>query len=80
MRTTRPEIVFDAFNKEHRKLYTTYRKDKSWGNIPVRFIIPGTFGVTIGHIERDLLDFYTQKEFQKETVNGNSTSISTKKK
>jgi hypothetical protein len=76
----RPEIVFDAFNKEHRKLYTAYRKDMSWGNIPVRFITPGQFGVTIGHIERNLLDFYTHKEFQKEIVNGNSTSVRIKKK
>lgn len=67
----RPEIVFDAFNKEHRKLYTAYQKDMSWGNIPVRFITPGQVGVTIGHIERNLLDFYTHKEFQKEIVNGN---------
>jgi hypothetical protein len=76
----RPEIVFDAFNKEHRKLYTAYRKDMSWGNIPVRFITPGQFGVTIGHIERNLLDFYTHKEFQKEIVNGNRPSIRIKKK
>ena len=76
----RPEIVFDAFNKEHRKLYTAYRKDMSWGNIPVRFITPGQFGVTIGHIERNLLDFYTHKEFQKEIVNGNSLSIRIKMK
>jgi len=61
----RPEVNFDATNKLHRQAYRQYLKDKSWGKLPFRFITSGTYGITLGHIERMLLDYYASKEFDR---------------
>lgn len=62
MRSKREAILFDANNKEHRALYKKFLDDRSWGKLPVVFETKG-FGITLGHIERQLLDYYTSKEF-----------------
>jgi len=58
----KPEVIFDATNKEHRKAYRKFLKEKSWGHLPFVFKAPH-FGITLGYIERSLLQFYSGKEF-----------------
>lgn len=63
MLTARNEVLFDATNKKHRKAYDRYlRNNNSWIGSEYRFRAPH-FGVTIGYIERKLLEYYTNKEF-----------------
>lgn len=62
-RAGRPEILFDPANKQHREWYKQFLEDRSWGKLPIRFASKG-YGITLGHIERALLDYYTDKEFK----------------
>ncbi len=58
-------MAFDAHNKEHRKHYYTFRQTHSWGKCPVRFIVPDESGWDlISMIQRQLLEFYVDREFK----------------
>jgi hypothetical protein len=62
---SRPLVAFDAHNKEHRKHYYTFRQTHSWGKCPVRFIVPDESGWDlISMIQRQLLEFYVDREFK----------------
>jgi len=56
-------IIFDAANKEHRTDYFNYLQTKSWRNSKNRYKAP-TMSVTIGYIERTLLEHYSKEEFK----------------
>lgn len=60
----RDEVLFDPNNKKHREYYKKFLDDRSWGKLPIRFASKG-YGITLGHIERSLLDYYTKKEFER---------------
>jgi hypothetical protein len=60
----RPTVEFNPANKAHRELYAQYKRDQSWGKIPVRFTVGGTYGITLGHIETRLIEYYIEKEFK----------------
>ena len=60
----RPIVEFDATKVEHRKYYADFVKRKSWGHIPVRFAVRGSRTDLVTQIERDLVDYYTYKEFK----------------
>ena len=63
----RPLVAFDPTNKEHRRWFSEYQKNRSWGRCPVRFIVPDDAGMDLpGMIMRQLLDYYVGKEFYKE--------------
>lgn len=63
----RPLVAFDAKNKEHRRFYFEFVKSHSWGHCPVRFIVPDESGWDlISMIQRQLLEFYVHKEFDRE--------------
>ena len=57
-------IEFDAANAEHRKHYADFVKFKSWGHCPIRFAVRASRTDLITQIERDLVDYYTYKEFK----------------
>ena len=61
---SRTIIEFDAKKSEHRKYYADFVKRKSWGCIPVRFAVRGSRTDLVTQIERDLVDYYTFKEFK----------------
>jgi hypothetical protein len=66
--SAKSEVVFDAYNKHHRNAYDQYlRNNRSWAKVNFRFRAPH-FGITIGYIERRLLEYYTDKEFGKKHV------------
>lgn len=59
----RPFVVFDPDNKEHRRYYYEYVETSSWGNCPVRFVVPDDHGDLITMIQRSLIAYYVSKEF-----------------
>ena len=61
---SRPTIEFDAKDSQHRKHYAEFVKKKSWGYCPVRFAVRGSRTDLITQIERDMVDYYTLKEFK----------------
>ena len=59
----RPLVAFDPTNKEHRRWFSEYQKNRSWGRCPVRFIVPDDAGMDLpGMIMRQLLDYYVGKD------------------
>jgi hypothetical protein len=59
----RPWVLFDAANKDHRASYHNFQVTGSWGACPWRFVVPDDRGDLITVIHRNLLEYYTQKEF-----------------
>jgi hypothetical protein len=62
----RPLVAFDVANKEHRRLYNQFKRTRSWGDCPCRFVVPNTdqFNL-ITSIEYLLLKYYMDREFGK---------------
>ena len=59
----RPWVVFDAKNKEHRQWFAEFNKSAKWGTCPVRFVVDDDHGDLITQIQRNLIQFYVDKEF-----------------
>jgi len=65
----RPLVQFDAHNKEHRALYYGFTQKNGWGHSPYRFICPeGSQFDLISMIQRQMMDYYLQREFKDGTV------------
>jgi hypothetical protein len=60
----RPVVLFDATNKKHREFFSNYLSTGSWGNCPYRFVVQDDYGNLIGHIQRELLEYYMGREFK----------------
>ncbi len=61
----RPYTVFDAKNKDHRKWFSSFNKDGAWGRCPVRFVVMDDHGDLVSQIQRELIQYYVDKEFAK---------------
>jgi hypothetical protein len=61
--------VFDAKNKEHRKWFADFNKSAQWGRCPVRFVVNEDHGDLITQIQRELIQYYVDKEFTKAVEN-----------
>ena len=59
----RPWVVFDAKNREHRQWFAEFNKSGRWGRCPVRFVVNDDHGDLITQIQRELIQFYVDKEF-----------------
>ena len=59
----RPWVVFDAKNRDHRQWFAEFNKSCSWGRCPVRFVVNDAHGDLITQIQRELIQFYVDKEF-----------------
>lgn len=59
----RPYTVFDPANKAHRGFYHTFVETGSWGKCPFRFVVPEDHGDLITMIQRSLVRYYVQTEF-----------------
>lgn len=59
----RPWVVFDAANKDHRRWFAEFNKSGAWGQCPVRFVVNDDHGDLITQIQRNLIQFYVDKEF-----------------
>lgn len=65
----RPWVVFDATNKDHRKWFADFNLSGAWGRCPVRFVVNEDHGDLITQIQRELIQFYVDKEFSKAAEN-----------
>jgi hypothetical protein len=63
----RPWVVFDAKNKDHRSWFAEFNKSGAWGRCPVRFVVNDDHGDLITQIQRELIQFYVDKEFGTES-------------
>ena len=59
---TRPVVLFDPTNKLHRQYATAFISTGSWKGCPVRFAVQDDYGNLIGHIQRELILWYSQQE------------------
>jgi hypothetical protein len=57
-------VVFDANNKDHRKWFADFNSTRRWGQCPVRFVVNDDHGDLITQIQRELIQFYVDKEFK----------------
>ena len=57
-------VVFDANNKDHRKWFADFNTTRRWGICPVRFVVNDDHGDLITQIQRELIQFYVDKEFK----------------
>ena len=60
----RPFVVFDPGNEEHRGYYFNFVKTGAWGRCPYRFVIPDDHGNQITMIQRALVKYYVEAEFE----------------
>ena len=60
----RPYVVFDATNRDHRRWFAEFNKNRSWAHCPVRFVVDDDQGDLITMIQRRLIQFYVDKEFK----------------
>lgn len=63
-RVMRPSVIFDVNNDQHRRWYAEFLMTSSWGKCPVKFVTAG-YGNTKGSIDRQMLEFYIEKEYGK---------------
>lgn len=61
----RPYVVFDPTIKEHRQWFAEFNKNRSWARCPVRFVVNEDHGDLLTQIQRELIQFYVDKEFKK---------------
>jgi hypothetical protein len=59
----RPWVVFNAKNREHRQWFADFNKTAQWSRCPVRFVVNEDHGDLITQIQRELIQFYVDKEF-----------------
>ena len=64
----RPYVIFDPANKDHRRYYNQFVLTHSWGECPVRFVVPEDHGDLVTMIQRSLVEFYVTKEFENKKV------------
>ena len=60
----RPQVVFDPTNKDHRKWASSFIKNHSWRECPVRFLVNDNSVEFANVIQRQLVQYYTSKEFK----------------
>lgn len=60
---SRPVQVFDVKNRKHRELYAQFVRNQSWKHSPVRFIASEPTESDVGTIARQVLEFYSEREF-----------------
>jgi hypothetical protein len=61
----RQYVVFDPQNKNHRKWFAEFNKNRTWAQCPVRFVIDNDHGDLITMIQRSLIQYYVDREFTK---------------
>lgn len=75
----RPWAAFDAKNKEHRRFFAEFQRRGSWGDCPVRFIVPDDGGDLVTLIQRRLIAYYVEKEFNKNENKSFKIDVKSKK-
>jgi hypothetical protein len=61
---SRPLVAFDPHNKDHRRYFAEFQTNHTWGGCPVRFIVPEDNGDLVTLMQRSLIQYYIDREFQ----------------
>jgi len=61
----RPLVQFDPGNKNHRQWVSEFLQYQTWSRCPVRFIVLDDSASTFSVVQRQLTEYYTEKEFGK---------------
>lgn len=61
---SRPTVIFDPSNADHRRWLGDFTKTRKWGNCPVKFSTAGN-GNTLAQMQLKLLEYYVNQEFTK---------------
>ena len=72
-------VVFNAQNKQHRRWFADFNKTGAWGKCPVRFVVNDDHGDLVTQIQRELIQFYVDKEFVVEKQRFSVAQKATKK-
>lgn len=73
---SRPLIMFDPANHEHRSYYYEFLERGTWGKCPYRFIIQdGHRDSLVVQIQRMLLTYYIRQEFNTDRSNQKTTKL-----
>lgn len=59
----RPWVCFDASRLDHRRYFAEFQQNRTWGDCPVRFVLNETSSNLVTQIQRELVDYYVNKEF-----------------
>jgi hypothetical protein len=59
----RPWAKFDANDEQHRRWFAEFNANRTWKDCPVRFIIDDEQGDLITMIQRRLIRYYVEQEF-----------------
>lgn len=62
----RPWVNFDSNNKEHRRWFAEFQRRGNWSACPVRFILADDAADLVTMIQRRLIEYYVNREFNKE--------------
>jgi hypothetical protein len=57
-------VAFDPTNKDHRRFFAEFQVNRTWGGCPVRFIVPEDNGDLVTLMQRSLIQYYIDREFQ----------------
>jgi hypothetical protein len=76
----RPYVIFDPKNREHRQWFADFNKSGAWGRCPVRFVVNDDHGDLITMIQRELIQFYVDKEFAVQRVRPKTVAKKQQKK
>jgi len=60
----RPWVVFDVTNKQHRRWFAEFQRNRTWGHCPVRFVVDEEQGELIVMMQRQMINYYISKEFK----------------
>jgi hypothetical protein len=60
---SKPTVVFNVKNREHRKMAHRFLVDRSWRQCPVQFALPVGEDNVYTMIMRLMTAYYTEKEF-----------------
>lgn len=61
----RPWVAFDPADRQHRAWFAEFQRSGTWGRCPVRFIVSDDHGDLLTMIQRSLIKYYVDSEFQK---------------
>lgn len=60
---SRPKVVFDPSNKDHREEFYKFMKTGSWGKCKYQFESKDV-GIPFINIQREILEYYLIQEFE----------------
>jgi len=64
----RPREVFNVENRKHRELFSQFVRTNKWSHCPVRFVASEPTEVDVNTMARQMIEFYSRKEFGEKTV------------